>query len=79
MKKSNFNKKLPLNKRTIANLNVRELHKARGGATETTCFETCPETCDDTCECQTNDPWCTIISQCWCGGDSWERCYSDYC
>lgn len=81
--KSSFNKKLSINKRTVANLNSRELRAAKGGVLSfdpgTTCNmnETCPYTCGDTCDCETNYPGCTA------GCGSWDsvcgRCNTDYC
>ena len=46
MKAKTFKKKLELNKKTVANLNVAEMNGLRGG-TAITCGEI---TCDETCE-----------------------------
>lgn len=79
--KSNFNKKLSINKRTVANLNVREMRGAKGGVLSydpgTTCDmnETCPDTCGATgCACPTNYQGCTLSCQ-----ESCLRCHTDYC
>ena len=56
MKKKKFNKKLSLNKESIANLNSPEMDKVKGGADyseEHSCYPYCPSnnticrTCDD--------------------------------
>ena len=61
MKTKQFNKKLALNKRTVANLNIRSMQKLRGGAdtdetctVELTCYTcvTCkPLICDPSLVC----------------------------
>lgn len=75
--KSNFNKKLSINKRTVANLNVRELQAAKGGvetvAPEYSCYETCPDSCAPSRNCQSADTWCTLTCETVC------RCWTDYC
>lgn len=89
--KTSFNKKLSLNKRTVANLNVRELRAVKGGALTyapgTTCNmnETCPDTCAASC-CETNNTCtmtCPTIDTCNCytfdSCDSQCRCFTDYC
>jgi hypothetical protein len=52
MKTKNFEKKLTLNKKTIANLNRGQLAQARGGGETTSCYtcDTCLTYCSCTCE-----------------------------
>ncbi|MDQ1352694.1 MAG: hypothetical protein QG657_3000 [Acidobacteriota bacterium] len=79
--KTSFNKKLSINKRTVANLNSREMRAAKGGVLSfdpgTTCNwnETCPDTCGDSCGCETAYQWCTLS----CGESVCDRCWTDYC
>ena len=80
MKKKNFNKRLSLNRRTIANLNSTQLKKAKGGTIyitacqPDTCDQTCDprDTCHDSCDCHTNYPFCTYYTQC-------GECSVEYC
>jgi natural product precursor len=44
MKPKKFEKKLALNKKSVANLNDRELNNVRGGATYTCYVTNCPAT-----------------------------------
>jgi len=58
MKKTTFNKKLTLNKKTIADLGSTEMKVVKGGATEFPCtFDTCTM-----CTCNTRCPTCPEIS-----------------
>jgi hypothetical protein len=80
MKKKNFNKKLSLNRRTIANLNSTQLKRAKGGGTyitecqPDTCDQSCDprDTCAESCDCFTNYVWCTIHTHC-------DPCTIEYC
>jgi hypothetical protein len=51
MKTKKFDKKLALNKQTIANLGTKEMHAIAGGAeTQTAACNTCIYTCMTVCE-----------------------------
>jgi hypothetical protein len=65
MKPKKFNKKLALNKKTIANLNNREMAVAIGGITQSitftrceTCRRDCTKTCDTCWETNCSNPCC---------------------
>lgn len=74
MKTKKLNKKLALNKNTVADLNSGNMNKAQGGdgptsvgvLCENTCL--CPTThgviCHDTCECSSQGPICYNTCDC---------------
>ncbi len=71
MKAKKFNKKLSLNKKTVANLNNGQMNDVLGGVHKTTttapfCQFSCVDTCRITCDCTET---CTC-SECGtiCGG-----------
>ena len=61
MKSKPFGKKLTLNKRTVADLNQKQLSRIIAGAEETApCF-----TRDHTCDmCMSDEPQCTVEATC---------------
>jgi natural product precursor len=71
MKSKKLNNKLSLNKKTIANLEVREMNYAKGGATRVT---ECHPICDPPPPVPTFEPLCETIMDTWCDGQSYAFC-----
>jgi hypothetical protein len=65
MKPKKIEKKLFLNKKTIAHLNNGQLGKAKGGGDTTSC-DTC-ETCQTNCSC-TCETCVWTVTGCYCTG-----------
>ena len=59
MKPKNLQKKLSINKKTIANLNQKDLNTARGGRKPTFDIDTCITTIVQTC-----GPNCNTVDTC---------------
>jgi hypothetical protein len=66
MKPRKFERKLALNKKTITNLNTRDLGKLHGGGPITFLDPTCPEVCDPTRECSIGGCTYTCGETCTC-------------
>ena len=61
MKTKTLKKKLELNKKTVANLNLYQMNALRGGTGGTHTDHTCGETCEE-CDFENSDPcWSDIL------------------